>query len=45
MIDHIERFEEMAEFFAGKGFVVAGNDHLGHGDSVNGEEDYGGWRI
>ncbi len=41
MIDHIERFEEMAEFFAGKGFVVAGNDHLGHGDSVNGEEDYG----
>ena len=41
MIDHIERFEEMAEFFAGKGFVVAGNDHLGHGDSVNDEEDYG----
>lgn len=35
MIDHIERFEEMAEYFADKGFVVAGNDHLGHGESVN----------
>lgn len=41
MIDHIERFEEMAEYFADKGFVVAGNDHLGHGESVNSEDDYG----
>ena len=41
MIDHIERFEEMAEYFTGKGFVVAGNDHLGHGDSVNSDEDLG----
>ena len=23
MIDHIERFEEMAEYFTGKGFVVS----------------------
>lgn len=38
MIDHIERFEEMAEYFADKGFVVAGNDHLGHGESVNSED-------
>ena len=28
MIDHIERFEEMAEYFTGKGFVVAGTDQL-----------------
>lgn len=41
MIDHIERFEEMAEFFAARGFVVAGNDHLGHGDSVKSTDDYG----
>ena len=31
MIDHIERFTCMAEYFADKGYVVAGNDHLGHG--------------
>lgn len=41
MIDHIERYEDMAKYFAGKGFVVAGNDHLGHGDSVLRKEDYG----
>ena len=29
MIDHIERFTCMAEYFADKGYVVAGNDHLG----------------
>lgn len=41
MIDHIERFEEMAEFFVKRGYVVAGNDHLGHGDSIDREDDYG----
>ena len=38
---HEMKARREAEFFAGKGFVVAGNDHLGHGDSVNDEEDYG----
>lgn len=32
--EHILRYEEMAEFFTKRGFVVAGNDHLGHGTSV-----------
>lgn len=41
MIDHIGRYGDMAEYFAQKGYVVAGNDHLGHGDSVGGKEDYG----
>jgi alpha-beta hydrolase superfamily lysophospholipase len=41
MIDHIERFNDMAMYFAGKGYVVAGNDHLGHGDSVSGKDDWG----
>lgn len=35
MIDHIERFEGLALYLTERGFVVAGNDHLGHGDSVN----------
>ena len=41
MIDHIERFTCMAEYFADKGYVVAGNDHLGHGESVADKDDYG----
>lgn len=32
--EHILRYEEMAEFFTKRGFVVAGNDHLGHGSSI-----------
>lgn len=32
--EHILRYEEMAEFFTARGFVVAGNDHLGHGTSI-----------
>lgn len=31
MIELIDRYDEFARFLAGKGFVVAGNDHLGHG--------------
>lgn len=41
MIDHIERFNEMAMYFADRGYVVAGNDHLGHGDSVASKDDWG----
>ena len=41
MIDYIERYTAMAEYFAKKGYVVAGNDHLGHGDSVLTKEDDG----
>ena len=41
MIDHIERFEGLALYLTERGFVVAGNDHLGHGDSVNDKNDWG----
>ena len=41
MIDHIERFDELACYLADGGFVVAGNAHLGHGDSVNSKDDWG----
>jgi alpha-beta hydrolase superfamily lysophospholipase len=41
MIDHIERFNDMALYFVDRGFVVAGNDHLGHGDSVASKDDWG----
>ncbi|MDO5403009.1 MAG: alpha/beta fold hydrolase [Eubacteriales bacterium] len=41
MVDHIERFSALAEYMADKGFVVAGNDHLGHGDSVVSKDKWG----
>ena len=34
MAEYVERYEEFAEFLTGKGFVVVGEDHLGHGKSV-----------
>ncbi|MCI6164437.1 MAG: alpha/beta hydrolase, partial [Lachnospira sp.] len=30
MVDYIERYEELAVYMAERGFLVAGNDHLGH---------------
>ncbi len=39
--EHIERYEDFAIFLASKGFVVCGNDHIGHGKSVACEEDLG----
>lgn len=34
MAEYIERYEETARFFAEKGILVTGEDHLGHGRSV-----------
>ncbi len=34
MVEYIERYEEFAEFLNEQSILVAGNDHLGHGDSV-----------
>lgn len=41
MAEHIERYDGFARFLASNGFVVCGSDHLGHGKSVNSDEDYG----
>lgn len=34
MAEHIDRYEHVAEWFVDKGFVVTGDDHLGHGATV-----------
>ena len=36
--EHIARYDEFARFLSNSGFVVCGNDHLGHGKSVLAEE-------
>ena len=33
MCEYIERYEWVADFFTARGYVFAGNDHLGHGNS------------
>ncbi|MCM1190365.1 MAG: alpha/beta hydrolase [bacterium] len=41
MAEYIERYEEFARFLTERGIVFTGEDHLGHGKSVDGEEKYG----
>lgn len=49
--EYINRYDDFAKFLAGKGFVVAGNDHLGHGKSVANDKELGffgengGWEL
>ncbi len=39
--EHIERYDGFMEFLANNGFVAAGNDHLGHGQSVSDSSELG----
>lgn len=32
--EHVDRYDELARFLAGHGYVVCGEDHLGHGHTV-----------
>lgn len=41
MQERIARYHEFAEFLCQNGFYVTGNDHLGHGQSIQNEKEYG----
>ena len=41
MCEYIDKYDDVANFFMKKGFVVAGHDHIGHGNSVNKTDDRG----
>lgn len=41
MTEHIDRYDGFAQYIAGKGILVVGDDHLGHGKSVRPGEPYG----
>lgn len=41
MAEYVERYEEFALFLTGRGIVVTGEDHLGHGRSVEEGGTYG----
>lgn len=39
--EYIQRYAPFAEFLTAHGFAVCGNDHLGHGKTAKGPEEYG----
>ncbi len=41
MAEYIERYAPFAEFLTSKGYMVAGHDHIGHGQSVASKENWG----
>ncbi|MCM1327698.1 MAG: lysophospholipase [Bacteroidales bacterium] len=41
MAEYVERYEEFAKFLTDRGVVVTGEDHLGHGKSVDANGIYG----
>lgn len=41
MVEYIERYSDFATFLTTKGFAVIGHDHIGHGDSVASEAEWG----
>lgn len=41
MVEYADRYDLFAQFLTEKGFVVTANDHLGHGASVTGQEQWG----
>ena len=41
MVEFVERYENFAAYLTNLGFLVVGNDHLGHGYSVSSKDDYG----
>ena len=41
MVEYIGRYEEFAQFLCGYGYYVVGNDHLGHGKSIQSRSEYG----
>ena len=41
MVEFIDRYDDFAKFLNKHGFLVAGEDHLGHGESVQSDEYHG----
>ena len=45
MVEYIERYEPLAAYLTGKGILVVGHDHVGHGRSVAGPEEWGHFGV
>lgn len=41
MVEYIDRYDGFAEYLCNLGYLVVGNDHLGHGASVTSKDNWG----
>lgn len=41
MGEHVGRYERFARYLAGLGFIVCGNDHIGHGRTAQSPDEFG----
>jgi len=41
MVEYVNRYDEFAEYLCSRGIYVVGNDHLGHGKSIQSKADHG----
>lgn len=41
MCEYFLRYHDFARFLAGQGYIVCGNDHIGHGNSISKYDDLG----
>lgn len=41
MAEKVERYDDFARFMVDKGFLVVGDDHLGHGKTAASDKDFG----
>ncbi len=41
MIDYVARYEKLADYLTGEGYIFAGNHHLGHGKTAGKSDDLG----
>ena len=45
MAEYIERYDDFARFLGSHGILVVGNDHMGHGKSINEEKNLGYFSV
>lgn len=41
MVEYVNRYDAFAQFLCEQGYYVVGNDHLGHGKSIQSKSEYG----
>ena len=41
MAEHIDRYDDLADYLVSNGFVVCADDHIGHGKSAASPQEYG----
>lgn len=41
MCEYFDRYTDFTEYFTSRGFVVCGNDHIGHGNSAKNKDELG----